>query len=91
MTLDDAIEHARKVADEFDIDSCRSSDCADEHRQLADWLTELKLLRNENMKLRLLAQDVCVVLRNHYDTEWFDGTVLAERIRNLGIELPDGN
>lgn len=34
MTLDEAIEHAKKVA------SSEWSKCADEHRQLAKWLKE---------------------------------------------------
>ena len=36
MTLDDAIKHCQQVADESDCE------CADEHRQLAEWLQELK-------------------------------------------------
>ena len=38
MTLDEAIDHAREVAD-----GC--GECADEHRQLAEWLEELGELR----------------------------------------------
>jgi hypothetical protein len=36
MTLDDAIKHCQQVADES------VCECADEHRQLAQWLQELK-------------------------------------------------
>jgi len=39
MTLDEAIAHAEEVAE-----GC--SKCADEHRQLADWLKELRERRN---------------------------------------------
>lgn len=39
MTLDEAIIHAEEVSK----DKC--SKCAEEHRQLADWLKELKALR----------------------------------------------
>lgn len=42
MTLDEAIEHAREVADNTEC-----SECADEHLQLAEWLEELKWLRFE--------------------------------------------
>lgn len=45
MTLDEAIEHAEQCAD----NSC--GECAEEHKQLADWLRELKRAR---MKIDLL-------------------------------------
>ena len=38
MTLDEAIDHAREIAG-----GC--GECADEHRQLAEWLEELKALK----------------------------------------------
>ena len=57
MTLDEAIEHAREVAEENRYealnaffppyaDECES--CAIEHEQLADWLEELKNRRETN-------------------------------------------
>ena len=42
MTLDEAIEHAREVADQ----GCGK--CAEEHSQLADWLKELQMLKKES-------------------------------------------
>jgi hypothetical protein len=42
MTLDEAIKHAEETAKE--LGDCS---CADEHRQLAEWLKELKLLREQ--------------------------------------------
>lgn len=39
MTLDEAIEHARWCADES------IGECSEEHRQLAEWLEELRALR----------------------------------------------
>lgn len=66
MTLDEAIAHARKVAEENylqgmlchanpndeELDGC--IECAKEHEQLAEWLEELKELRayKEKMELR---------------------------------------
>ncbi len=38
MTLDEAIAHC-------DEKSCGNSECAAEHKQLADWLRELKKYR----------------------------------------------
>ena len=49
MTLEQAIEHAREIAEEYEeyskgsdyiADDCK--ECAKEHRQLEAWLTELK-------------------------------------------------
>lgn len=58
MTLDEAINHAEEVAEEKEIDienqdplfpnnieECKK--CAEEHRQLAEWLKELKHLREQ--------------------------------------------
>lgn len=61
MTLDEAIRHAEEVADtcEYEAgkyDVCDSYEkgvayqegkCAEEHRQLAEWLKELKELRKQ--------------------------------------------
>ena len=46
----------------------------------------LNRISSENDKLREFAADACTVLRNHYDKDWFDGTIFAERMRELGIE-----
>lgn len=57
MTLEEAIKHAEEVADEKDKEACNlynakayeeSRDCiwcSVEHRQLAEWLKELKKYR----------------------------------------------
>ena len=49
----------------------------------------IKRLEQENAKLREFAADACTVLRNHYDKDWFDGTIFAERMRELGIEVDE--
>ena len=46
MTLDEAIEHAEWCARES------HGECAEEHRQLAAWLSELKRLKAQNKWLR---------------------------------------
>ena len=43
MTLDNAIEHCNDVAN-----SCKNKSCANDHLQLAEWLMELKKLKEEN-------------------------------------------
>lgn len=42
MTLQEAIDHAREVAIQYN----ECSGCRKEHNQLADWLEELKTLKN---------------------------------------------
>lgn len=58
-SLDEAIQHAEEVADlceyeasKYDMSdsyeshvACQEGKCADEHRQLAEWLKELKFYR----------------------------------------------
>ena len=42
MTINEAIKHAEEVAEEK-----RCEKCGEEHRQLAEWLKELKQLRKQ--------------------------------------------
>lgn len=51
MTIDEAIRHAEEVAEGYEkikrikavtLEECK---CAEEHRQLAEWLKELKMYR----------------------------------------------
>lgn len=53
MTIDEAIKHAEEVADGHDrikqikavtLEECK---CASEHRQLAEWLRELKVYKEQ--------------------------------------------
>lgn len=43
MTLDEAIKHCLERAEQ----DC--TDCADEHKQLAEWLIELKQFRGQHI------------------------------------------
>ena len=46
MTLDEAIVHAREVAAQ--LGCC---ECADEHKQLAEWLEELRERRKNDREV----------------------------------------
>ena len=46
MTLDEAIKHAEEVADSYN-NTVPDCDCAEEHRQLAEWLKDYKRLREQ--------------------------------------------
>ena len=59
MTIDEAIKHAEEVADVCEFEArkydmtdayeshvvCQEGKCAEEHRQLAEWLKELRAFR----------------------------------------------
>lgn len=46
MILDEAIKHAEELAD-YDCYNEKQLKCAEEYRQLAEWLKELKQLREQ--------------------------------------------
>lgn len=46
MTLDEAIEHAKEVAD-----TCKNKQCANDHRQLQNWLEEYKELQDRMLEI----------------------------------------
>ena len=44
MTLDEAIDHSKELSEDQSV----CEDCREEHKQLADWLKELKQYKEEN-------------------------------------------
>ena len=46
MTLEEEIKHHEQIADSYK-DTVPDCDCAKKHRQLAEWLRELKYYREE--------------------------------------------
>ena len=72
LSIDEAIAHAREVADtcEYEANKYDMSDsyeshvayqegkCAEEHEQLAEWLEELKALREEKSEFLIYAKDI---------------------------------
>lgn len=59
MTLDEAIKHAEEVANDMEL-CCK--ECAEEHRQLAEWLKELKQLREQTDGDLISRQSVITML-----------------------------
>ena len=53
--------------------------------ELGDGTGYVKLTDYEQLKE--FARDACTVLRGFFDPEWFDETVFAERMHELGIEI----
>ena len=58
MTIDEAIAHAREVSSRKFDDRVHCIKCAEEHEQLAEWLEELKALREEKSDFLILAKDI---------------------------------
>ncbi len=72
LSIDEAIAHAREVAEtcEYEAskyDMCDSYErevayqegkCGEEHEQLAEWLEELKALREEKSDFQIMAKDI---------------------------------
>ena len=52
MTLEEAIRHARSI----EKDSSECKECNLEHKQLADWLEELRTLRAQNVLQKQIAK-----------------------------------
>lgn len=81
MTLDEAIKNAEevaekndKIADTFEYSLKTKSDCrerAKEHRQLAEWLRELKAYR-EDTRFADLYERICI--KRDDDREYFART-----------------
>ena len=76
MTLNEAIKHAREVA-ESRTDLCE--ECRAEHEQLAEWLEELVRLREENERLKSV-EFTCSFVKPHKVLECpiFDEIVKAK-------------
>lgn len=78
--FDSASKSLRQAADTIWELRCKLADVVDQQG-------EIDRLKAENAQLRELTKDACTVLRNHYNKEWFDGTVFAERMCELGVEV----
>ena len=107
MTLDEAIRHCEEVAEEKEaqaweaqlqeeyrtIKSCKG--CAEEHRQLAEWLKELKQLREQEP-----CED-CISRKALLDKKWdvpFDGKYIQvvdvgdiEELPSVQLARPKGH
>ena len=57
LSIDEAIAHAREVASRKFDDRVHCISCAEEHEQLAEWLEELKALREEKSEFQIIAKD----------------------------------
>ena len=93
MTIDEAIAHAREVADENikesmdtfpSLKSKNCIKCAEEHEQIAEWLEELKDYReNQHRSLRHMYE-------KGYNKAIDDFAILMKETLNLAEQLKAG-
>lgn len=57
MTLDETIKHAEEVAD-YDCYNEKQLKCADEHKQLAEWLRDYKRLKEQEAILDKIISEI---------------------------------
>jgi len=85
MTLDEAIKHCEEVADGL-TEQGKCAECAAEHRQLAEWLKELKQLREQT-------QWISVSEKMPQEREWIGtkqfGTTISDEVY-VTFETPKG-
>ena len=77
MTLDEAIRHCEEVAEEKEQEAKEAHvlsgmdcmECAEEHRQLAEWLKELKTYRGilANADKIIESEYGCVIIEGYAD------------------------
>lgn len=94
MTIDEAIAHAREVARESRENIINGSNlepyesycnvkceqCSEEHEQLANWLEELKLLKEEKKEFQIIARD-------NYETVY--DTAINDFVEEFSIDLSE--
>lgn len=100
MTLDEAIKHCEEVAEEKENEGellCQSESasigclaCADEHRQLAEWLKELKESRVvlDKIKAEIEALPKTYPFVNHIDmyVKVSDVTKIIDKYKESEVE-----
>jgi hypothetical protein len=76
MTIEEAIEHCEEVAD-YDCYNDKEFECAKEHRQLAEWLEELKKYRRART----------ILSQNRIATDRYGEVVLWDDIKRVLEEV----
>ena len=78
MTLDEAIAHAKER-------SCSNSECALEHKQLSEWLEELKTYRNNDPKYYY--RRITIICGDGEYEDYYAGDYLEIYVGNKEIDI----
>ena len=104
MTLDEAIKHTEEVAtDKINLantlwdskEAARCNECAEEHRQLAEWLKDYKRLKeqencdDEYIRVPKKALKYRTAGMVAYNAEWLKNHFDIERIVICGVQEPN--
>ena len=88
MTLDEAILHVEEVAGSCERGNPKKrskSKCASEHRQLAEWLKELKALKAEPCEDAISRDDAIMCMTGMYiaDLEYKPDDIISQHIKRI--------
>ena len=84
MTIDEAIQHCEEVAD-TPCFTDEEAKCYSEHRQLAEWLKELKAYRDARAEINQALNDDARGEQNDYDRGRKSGIFLCESIISVKL------
>lgn len=87
MSIDEAITHCLEVADGQTAQG-KCPECAMEHRQLADWLTDYKRLKereSEESKYKRAFKVACELLNDDYLYGYDRDRIFAEVMQAEGV------
>ena len=84
MTLNEAIKHCEEIAD-YDCYNDKQMKCAEEHRQLAEWLRDYqKLLTGKSSEFELL-KDGTLIIESDIDLMTVNRILLSQRNAVWGV------
>lgn len=100
MTIDKAIKHAEEVAEEKKaqaweaqlqeeygkVKSCK--ECAEEHRQLAEWLKDYKRLKEQESCEDAISRQAVLEIAKSSNSNWIDNSVLFKKVNELPPVTP---
>lgn len=81
MTLEEAIKHATEVTE-----TCENKECGLDHKQLADWLTELKDLRYKHIQDELQKDATFYADKNIYESSLYGFPSKEIRDRYIAVK-----
>lgn len=99
MTIDEAISHALEVAERYERMEDSHDDklkeeclqCAADHRQLAEWLTELQEIKAADVQPVVYAHKTINVGRRSYCSNCGKLAIMEDFCSKCGAKVKDGD